>query len=382
MLLALKLALAADIYDNQNRIKESDTVKVIKPKKCRKKIYRNYENICQNLSDDEFYDRLQIHKSTFDYIFKNIENGLKRSKNRTEVSPREILQITLEYLITGGSMLRISQTQKLNRRFVPKLIERVCKVIYDKLGPLHMPKFEKKDWERISNEYYQRFGFPHCLGSIDIKKLQVKASTCFDLETFLFGIVDPSFKFIYSDLITFNKVTDEKLFQNCKFFRDLEDDALNIPEPDNLPKSNLATPYVFLGNENLELTKYILTPYPGDMINQEESNFNLRFAKSKLCSQYTFGMLLNKFKVLTTNFAVSISKVTNIVKAIMTLHNVILDLEGCTMNDAVQFSNEKFVDPANIDILDEEALRIRDIYKYYFNFIDIDDNVDLVSIIL
>jgi len=57
---------------------------------------------------------------------------------------------------------------------ISKIVHEVCLVIWEKFVHDFMPVPTKQHWEKVAKDYYNRWGFPNCIGSVDGKHCQIK----------------------------------------------------------------------------------------------------------------------------------------------------------------------------------------------------------------
>lgn len=115
-----------------------------------------------------------------------------------------------------------------------------------------------QDWLTIAREYKEKLNFPHCIGSMDGKHVQLQApvasgSNFFNYKsTFsivLFALVDADYNFLYADIGCQGRISDGGVFRNTSLFKNLEQNNLNLPNPDVLDGRSKPVPYVFVADE-------------------------------------------------------------------------------------------------------------------------------------
>lgn len=91
-------------------------------------------------------------------------------------------------------------------------------------------------WKEIAKEFEERWNFPHCLGSMDGKHIDIvppadSGSYYFNYKgrhsMVLFAIVDANYRFLLVDFGTNGRVSDGGVLQNTKFYEKLQIDDLN-----------------------------------------------------------------------------------------------------------------------------------------------------------
>lgn len=156
---------------------------------------------------------------------------------------------------------------------------------------------------------YERFGLPNCLGFIDGKHVQVtrppnSGSTYFDYKrtfsTVLLAIVSADYQVLYADFGSsvwdqndaaiwgssgtkrphFMVVhTEGKIPSNLTipdFNRELKAGGLHLPLSSFLPDSNTLCPYFFVGDGIFPLEEYLLKPFGGHDLTDEQRYYNYK----------------------------------------------------------------------------------------------------------
>lgn len=82
-------------------------------------------------------------------------------------------------------------------------------------------------WLEIPNEFEKTWNFPHCVGSMDGKHIQIQAPINSGRNFFnykstfsivLFAIVDANYNFIFTDIVCESRISDSGGFRNTQFF--------------------------------------------------------------------------------------------------------------------------------------------------------------------
>ena len=106
---------------------------------------------------------------------------------RSPVSASERLAVTIRYLVTGDSMQTISFSYRLGHSTVCYIIGSTCAAIWEALSPEYLCSSKNSDnWRRIREGFESTWNFPHCVGAIDGKSIQVHHTLTTKARTALF----------------------------------------------------------------------------------------------------------------------------------------------------------------------------------------------------
>ncbi|XP_015374372.1 PREDICTED: uncharacterized protein LOC107169215 [Diuraphis noxia] len=155
-----------------------------------------------------------------------------------------------------------------------------------------MPMPKEDDWKTISNEFWEIWNFPNCIGALDGKHVVIEAppnsgSLYFNYnKTFsivLMALVDAKYKFIAVNIGAYGKSSDGGIFSSSKMGKAFEKNKFNVPDGRVLPGTNEVLPYAIIGDEAFPLKSYILRPYPGIQIHRDETKkiFNERLSRAR-----------------------------------------------------------------------------------------------------
>ncbi|KAJ8915346.1 hypothetical protein NQ315_008233 [Exocentrus adspersus] len=125
-------------------------------------------------------------KGEFHTMFEELKNGRDQfliyfrmtlecfEKILRPTEPAERLAVTLRYLTTGDSFKTIGHSFRMGFRTVSAVVLEVCTALWNRMQPLFMPEPTTDMWEKSINDFYERWQFPKCLGSIDGKHCYVR----------------------------------------------------------------------------------------------------------------------------------------------------------------------------------------------------------------
>lgn len=156
-------------------------------------------------------------------------------------------------------------------------------------------------------DYYRRWRFPNCFGSIDGKHCQIKCPPSSGSHFFnylhyfsivLQGVADADKKFITIEVGGRGKQSDGGTFAGSTLFKLLEANKFNVPSPQPLPGSNIVVPNFLIGDEAYPLKTNLLRHYPCRDLNAQTEFFNDRLSTARKCIECAFGILTSKWRFL------------------------------------------------------------------------------------
>lgn len=87
-----------------------------------------------------------------------------------------IIIFCFRYIATGSSFRSLAFSFRMGASTVSQIVYETCVIIWKKLVREYMPVPTEEDFKKIINDYYRRWNFPNCIGSIDGKHCQIKCS--------------------------------------------------------------------------------------------------------------------------------------------------------------------------------------------------------------
>lgn len=194
---------------------------------------------------------------------------------------------------------------------------------------MQLPQNEA-EWKEVE-QTYQKWNFPHCVGAMDGKHINLQAPIGSGTEYFnykgfhsivLFAVVDGNYNFIYANVGAQGRISDGGIFAATSFKESLDKMTMNLPTPCSLPGRTKATPYVFLGDDAFPLAENIMKPIGGTHEeNSKERIFNYRVSRARRVVENVFGISSSVFRVLRKPMLLEPSVARQVVLAIIHLHN-------------------------------------------------------------
>jgi len=148
------------------------------------------------------------------------------------------------FLATGDSFRSIAFSYRVGHSTVAGIVAEVAKAIWDLLVEEYMPVPTTEDWQEIAAEFYHRWNFPNCVGSIDRKHVVIQApnnsgSLFYNYKgtysIVLLAVVDAKYCFRIIDVGSYGKTSDSGTLANSAFGNALRRATLGLPEDTLLP---------------------------------------------------------------------------------------------------------------------------------------------------
>lgn len=141
-----------------------------------------------------------------------------------------------------------------------------------------------------------------------------------------------------------------------------------------LPNSDIAAPYVFLGDEAFPIRENLLKPYPRDQSLHDRSKaiFNYRLSRARRIVENAFGLLSQQFRIFFTPIHLNVDVIEDLITVACILHNLLIDEKGIpSETNDIPSSNllNEFAEYQEIESDSQQELKykIRDTFKDYFN---------------
>nr|CAI5845958.1 unnamed protein product [Callosobruchus analis] len=228
----------------------------------------------------------------------------KINTNMREAIPEKVrLAICLRYLASGDSYRSLMYTFKISDSTISLIVPEV-----------EVPSTEA-EWLKIAKEFDNQWNFPHCIGALDGKHVQIQCpansgSSFYNYKgTFsivLMAIVNANYKFIYAYVGSQGRMSDGGVFQRTSFCRSLLNNALNIPKPIPLKSMHLEVPYVLVADV---------------LVGSPRRIYNYRLSRARRIVENAFGLLSAIFRIFRKPIAVKPDTTEALVFTCIHLHN-------------------------------------------------------------
>ena len=206
------------------------------------------------------------------------------------------------------------------------------------------------EWKTIAREFQERWNFPHCLGAIDGKHVEIvpppnSGSYYFNYKNrhsmVLMAIADAKYRFLLFDFGTNGRISDGGVFLNTKFYEKLENNSLNIPEAEILGNTSRPLPYVFVADDAFPLRKDMMKPFrQNDLNSRAKKIYNYRTSRARRIVENVFGILAARFRIYKTQINMSTENIESVVRATCVLHNYLMTTSFSSYASSDSFDRE------------------------------------------
>ncbi|XP_036332451.1 protein ALP1-like [Rhagoletis pomonella] len=270
--------------------------------------YGLFESSLRNLAADEeqFNKTLRMPFSLFNVLHEFLEASLTKYSIRTPISSRCRLFITLIYLAHGGTRQLHTIVHQIGLTTFRKITLETCMTIWDLLAD--------------------------CVGSIDGKHINItcpanSGSMYYNYKgnysIVLLAVCDANYTFTCVDIGAYGSQSDGGVYHFSKLADAIENDRLGLPHDQPLPGETEPFPHYLVGDAAFPLRRYLMRPYPGRGIPEEQEYFNKRLSRARRVIENAFGILTAKWRILRTTLCMAPKNAEQIVIACIVLHNFI-----------------------------------------------------------
>ena len=284
-----------------------------------------------------FFQYFRMTPSVFEKLLHLVGPFLTRKSTnmRDPIGPSERLSLTLKYLASGDSQCSISSSYRISPSVVSRTIRETCHVIWECLshrGFIKAPS-SPEEWRLIAKFFEDKWNFPHALGALDGKHVIMQCPARGGSDYFnykkthsivLLAVCDGQYKFLLVDIGDAGRQSDGSVYSNSDLGYAIDNGILNFPSPSKVGNSNEVFPYVFLADDAFGLKTYLMKPYPGSNLQENEKIFNYRFSRGRRVIENTFGIAASRFRVFRKPIIAQVDTVKQITKAVVVLHNFLM----------------------------------------------------------
>ncbi|XP_018405658.1 PREDICTED: uncharacterized protein LOC108782008 [Cyphomyrmex costatus] len=139
------------------------------------------------------------------------------------------------------------------------------------------------------------------------------------------AIASARYRFLLVDIGAEGRHSDSGVFTNSVMGRRFRNNEMNVPSPSPIVIDGEPMPYVIVADEAFQLSNFIIRPYPGRAISDEQKIFNYRLSRARRVIENAFGIMIARWRIFTKPIYTSLLTADKIVQACVVLHNFLMD---------------------------------------------------------
>ena len=251
-------------------IKRTRQLKRIKKRKHRfwvREIYERrstlgvFSTLFQELKTDreQFFRYTQMSPDRFHHLLGLVEEKIskKDTQFRKTIFAEERLIITVRYLATGETQQSLSFAYRMGRTTVSNIVTETSKAIFEALAETYLaPPKSSTDWEKIAEQFEERWNFPRVLRALDGKHIRLECPKFSGslyhnykgyFSSVLLALCDANYCFTMIDYGEYGSNNDAGIVLRSEIKKIFEE-ATTLPEPVELEGCHFnPLPFFLLG---------------------------------------------------------------------------------------------------------------------------------------
>ena len=116
----------------------------------------------------------------------------------------------------------------------------------------------------------------------------------------------------------YGSTNDSRVLNNSEMGKAFENGSMLLPEPEHLLGCSLPlVPYFLVGDEIFALKPWLLCPYPGKNIKEDQSIFNYRLSRARRVIENCFGILAARWRIFRRAIQAKVETVQKLYKQLL-----------------------------------------------------------------
>jgi hypothetical protein len=269
--------------------------------------------------EEEWRENFRLSKVNFFKLCNELEPYLrKKSTNmRKTISVEKQVAVTLYYLADEGRYRKVANAFGLGKSTVSGIVRRTCGVISAVLGPKYitLPKTKEEVQEAV-NMFYEKHGFPQCIGAIDgthifIKQPHENPTDYVNRKNRHSVNVQAvcDFKYCFTDVVIKwpGSVHDARIFYNSAL-KEMLNNGTIPPLYCTLVPDTVPVPVCILGDPAYLLLPRLMKEFPGGENTVKEQFYGYRLSSARMVIECAFGRLKGRFGALRREMDINIDE--------------------------------------------------------------------------
>ena len=283
---------------------------------------------------EHFFRYLRMTPDRFGHLLSLVQPKIeKKDTHFRKCIPAEArLALTLRFLASGETQQSLAWSFRIGRTTVSRIVSETCVAISDSLKDIYLkPPKSAEEWKAISEQFEETWNFPHVIGAIDGKHIRIQcpslSGTLFHNYKGFFSIVllaicDADYCFTLYDIGSYGSNNDSGVLANSVMGQLLENNRCRVPSPEKLDGCSFEPlPYYLVGDEIFPLKPWLIRPYPGKNLTEEQRIYNYRHSRCRRVIENASGILVARWRIFLTPIRATVENVEKYVLACLCLHN-------------------------------------------------------------
>ena len=254
--------------------------------------------------------------------------------------------LSFSFLANGSSATSERFNFRISAPSLSGIFREVCGAMWQAFHETYLKQPAKReDWAAISQGYEDEWDYPHALGAVDGKHVEIQCppgerSNCFNYQKYhsivLIAMCDARYQFTLVDIGAYGHENDAAIFSTTDLYRRFDEGRVDIPPPEDVNGHML--PFTLLGDDIFTLKPWLMKPYPGRYLSEEKRVFNYCLSRARRTIENAFGIMRTRWRVFRGPIHAKLDLANGIVQACVCLHNYLL------LTDTARYIPSGFVD--------------------------------------
>ena len=247
----------------------------------------------------------------------------------------------------------------MGKSTVSNIIRETFDAIYEVLVEKYLcPPSSPADWIALAKSFEEQWNLPHVIGALDGKHIRIQCpegtGTLFHNYKGYFSIVllavcDASYNFTLIDIGQYGSNNDSGVLARSEIGQRFASGSMHLPAPATLEGCCYdPLPYYLLGDEIFPLKTYLMRPYPGKKLQENQAVYNYRHSRARRVIENTFGILVSRWRIFNTPINATVENTEKYVKAAIVLHNYLRQTENAAYCPAGFIDSERSTGDINV----------------------------------
>jgi hypothetical protein len=299
---------------------------------CLKKNGRWWTQVVPVMTNRQFKENFRIERSTFSSLLQQLRPYLEKSDTnyRSAVPVDKRIACALYALGSSSELRTIGNLFGIGKSTAGEILHDFCSVLVDMFFYqfIKFPNTVAEIQETIDG-FFNKCGYPLCLGALDGTHIAVKAPTGFECDYFnykkhhsiiMLATVNADLIFTYVNVGAPGRCNDSSIYNNCTLSNVIQH---SMYQKHFMLVRNIKIQSHLIADSAFALNSTLLKPYADrPNIPRYQSLFNYRLSRARCSVERAFGLLKNRFRLLHRKMEHDLYNVGNIIKAATIIHNL------------------------------------------------------------